>query len=74
LKELLAPTKQRPTIIIPTINTTMKQKKRELFAKSLPEHIQKVLNQPYGKTNKDVSFNCVPTLRHVLLPLWWSGF
>ena len=74
LRAMLAPTPGEKPAALPTINTSMSAKKREEFVASLSPDIQDVLNTPYGKPNPNVAFTCVPELRQVLLPLWWSGF
>ena len=59
------------------LSRTFPRKERELFARSLDDidpRIRAKMDQPFGKDNLTQCFYAEPTLRHVLLPLWKSGY
>ena len=58
------PTKQKPVSV----------SEREAFVLTLPTRVQVKLNQPFGKDNLVQCFQSEACLRHVLLPLYKSGF
>lgn len=59
---------------LPTLRNTVGKQAREKFALTLSDRVQTVLNQPFGKENIVQSFVAEASLRHILLPLWKSGF
>ena len=62
---------------LPTIRSSFNSAAREAFALSLDKvdpRIRAKLDQPFGKDNLNQCFYAEPRLRHVLLPLWKSGF
>ena len=63
---------------IPSINNSFRRKvERECFVLTLDKYNPKIhakLDQPFGKDNLSQCFHAEPCLRHVLLPLWKSGF
>lgn len=62
---------------LPTLNESFNKSKREAFARTLDRYDDRILaklNQPFGKDNLVQCFYAEPRLRHVLLPLWKSGF
>lgn len=59
----------------PTLNASYCKAEREHFAQTrLSKHVQAMLNCPFGKERTSCSFMSEPRLRHVLSPLWNSGF
>ena len=61
----------------PPVPKYFRKKDRESFELSLDDvdkRIRVKLNQPFGKDDLSQCFYLVPSLRHVLLPLWKSGF
>jgi hypothetical protein len=59
---------------LPTINTHIRKAARAKFVSTkLSPNVQAMLEQDFGKPNCNQSFVCEPRLRHVLLPLWFSG-
>jgi hypothetical protein len=62
---------------IPSINNSFRKAERERFVLTLDKYNPKIrakLDQPFGKDNLSQCFHAEPCLRHVLLPLWKSGF
>jgi hypothetical protein len=62
---------------IPSINNSFRKVERERFVLTLDKYNPKIhakLDQPFGKDNLSQCFHAEPCLRHVLLPLWKSGF
>ena len=59
---------------LPTLNNSVTRKAREAFATTLSPRVQAMLNQKFGKENLTQCFKSEACLRHVLLPLWKSGF
>ena len=60
---------------LPTLRNSYNRQQRENFAKQhLDKHVQAMLNCPFGKDRADISFVGEASLRHVLLPLSFSGF
>ena len=60
--------------VLPTIGNTVEKIERDLFVKSLPTRVQVKLDQKFGKDNIAQSFKSEACLRHVLIPLFKSGF
>ena len=58
----------------PTVGNTVAKIERELFVQSLPTRVQVKLDQKFGKDNTVQSFKLEACLRHVLIPLFKSGF
>ncbi len=70
------PAKSDP-LSVPTLKESLSTAAMHAFAKSLDEidpRIRAKLDQPFGKDSVDRCFRTEPRLRHVLLPLWKSGF
>ena len=63
-----------PYRVPPTVGNTVAKLERELFVKSLPTRVQVKLDQKFGKDNIVQSFKSEACLRHVLIPLFKSGF
>ena len=69
------------SLVVPGPNTTLRnafthdaqQRFRSTLARLDPRIVAK-LNQPFGKENLRQCFRAEAALRHVLVPLWWSGF
>ena len=62
---------------LPTLNAALSASALDNFAHSLDKHdprIRAKLDQPFGKDTLERFLVTEPTLRHVLLPLWKSGF
>ena len=62
---------------IPTLNQTLDHRALSNFAPTLDKYdirIRAMLDQPFGKDTLQRFFLAEPRLRHVLLPLWKSGF
>jgi hypothetical protein len=66
-----------PLDALPTLNDTFSKRAQEKFLLKLDEiddRIRVKLDQPFGKDNLNQCFCSEARLRHVLLPLWKSGF
>ena len=62
---------------VPTIRQTFTQAAQRQFKAQLNEKDPRILaklSQPYGKDNLTQCYTSEAAFRHVLLPLWWSGF
>jgi hypothetical protein len=63
------------TASLPTLRNSYGKQARERFVvNNLNKHVQVLLDCPFGKDRRDISFVFEPRLRHVLLPLVFSGF
>ena len=59
---------------LPTLNKHLSKKTRENFVSTqLAPNVQAQLDQPFGKDTIDCCFKSEVSLRHVLLPLQFSG-
>jgi hypothetical protein len=63
-----------PDIPLLTASNTASQREREAFVATLPTSVQLKLNQPFGKDNLVQCFKAETCFRHVLLPVYHSGF
>ena len=71
------PTTSRVTPSGPTVRTVFTQSVQRDFRRQLDEidpRISAKIDQPFGKENLSQTFTSDASLRHVLLPLWKSGF
>jgi hypothetical protein len=60
---------------VPTVNNSYSRAEREHFARThLSARVQAMLDNPFGKDSNDRTVTAEARLRHVLLPLFWSGF
>jgi hypothetical protein len=60
---------------LPTVNNSVGRVAREAFVTTmLSPRVQALLNQKFGKENLNQCFAAEACFRHVLLPLWKSGF
>ena len=60
---------------IPTLNNSYSRAERNNFARQrLSDSTRTFLDCPFGKDSLDASFISEPALRHVVLPLYKSGF
>lgn len=80
---LPSPSKNSPTPdspsspCYPSLNESLSVAAQNKFALTLDQYdprIRAKLDQPFGKDNLTQCFRAEPRLRHVLLPLWKSGF
>ena len=60
--------------VTPTVGNTVAKNEREKFLRSLPTRVQVKLEQKFGKDRAAQSFKSEACLRHVLIPLYKSGF
>jgi hypothetical protein len=58
----------------PTVGNTVAKGERENFIRSLPTRVQVKLDQKFGKDRIAQCFKSEACLRHVLIPLYKSGF
>ena len=59
---------------LPTVRNTVAKREREEFVRSLPTRVRVKLDQKFGKENRNQCFVSAACLRHVLIPLYKSGF
>ena len=60
---------------LPTLQQAWtKQGKEQFLTTHMNEHIQKIIRQPFGKPSLSHCFKTEATLRHVLAPVYRSGF
>ena len=61
--------------LLPTLRNSYSKQQRDRFAEThLNKHVRALLDCPFGKDRQNISFVFEPRLRHVLLPLYSSGF
>lgn len=60
---------------MPTLKQTWTKPEQQRFLrKHMNQHIRNIVNQPFGKPSLNHCFKTEATLRHVLAPLFRSGF
>ena len=65
---------ESPQVTIRKLFTQTAQAQFRLKLDGIDPRIGAKLDQPFGKDNLSQCFTSEASLRHVLLPLWWSGY
>lgn len=70
-----SPARAMKSIPLPSPEESLATKnEREAFLRRQPSRVQTMINQPFGKENIVQCFKAAARLRHVLFPIWKSGF